>query len=360
MLDDFISVLMCPNSKEKLSVIKKDELIKILKNGVKELEGNQFLINESKSFLYRISPSGFPLLLPEEGIPIKNILEKNISMNQDNTSTTFSTFKRHKQNLEYVYNEDVQKKPYDIHDPRKKWKAQSVHKPLADGLKPGSVLDVGGGFGLFRHQTKDRFHLNVDISEIRLNLDPGSNKVNGRSEKIPVLDDSFDNVVSSRSMEHCQDVPTTMSELVRCLKPEGRLVVACWREDWPECQKGSVWAVTNFIYFLRKVVAFAKTNPDLLIDRFFYKLKIKKTKSFKHVKNLWGREGHSEYYSRRFNRDAFQKMLEKAGVRIIKKGYCGKDFPGPIEPPAFIVDRFYDEMKYGIFFFFVCEKPKNL
>jgi len=357
MLDDFLSVLMCPNSKEKLSVIRKDELTKIFKNGVSELDGNQFLINESKSFLYRISPNGYPILLPDEGVPIKTILEKNISVDQDNKSFTFSTFKTHKQNLEYVYKKEIQEiDHYGADHDRLKWKAQSVHQPLADGLKPGNVLDVGGGVGFFRKLTNGRFHLNVDVSETYLNLDPTSNKVNGRSEQIPILDESFDNVVSSRSMEHVQSVPTTMSELVRCLKPKGRLVVACWREDWPECQKGSVWMITNFLYFLQKVGVMAKTNPDLLVDRFFYKLKIKKTKSFKRVKNIWGDEGLGKVYKRRFNRDVFQKMLEKAGVKIIKKGYCGKDFPGP-EPPRFIVDRFYNEMKYGLFFFFVCEKP---
>jgi len=324
---------MCPITKEKLTVIEKN--------------GNKFLINKSKTLMYKFH-NDIPILLPEECISVNRHITPD-----------YSTFKKHKQNLEYVYKIDKKKTKFlGVGHNKLNWMSRAVHKPLAVGLKDGNVLDIGGGLGLFRNLTNGRFHLNVDVSETYLSLDPSSNKVNGRSEQIPILNETFDNVVSARSMEHCQDVPKTMSELVRCLKPNGRLVVACWREDWLQSQKYSIWAITNFLYFLRTVIAFAKTNPDLLVDRFLYKLKIKKTKSSKHVKNIWGREGHDNYYSRSFNRDVFQKMLEKAGVKIIKKGYCGIDFPY-ISPPRFIVDRFYDESKYGHFFFFVCKKQNS-
>jgi len=352
MIKDFISILRCPNTYEKLSLISKTDLYKIYDNA--EKLGDQFLINESKSFFYRISED-IPILLPEEGIKISTNFKNNI--NENSPSSTLSTYLTHKKNLEYLYKKDTQNnKVMGLNYDKLKWKSAAVHKPLSDGLNSGSVLDVGGGLGLFRNAINNRLHLNVDVSEILLKLDPSSYKINGRSERIPVLDESFDNVVSSRSMEHCQDLPKTMSELVRCLKPGGRLVVACWREDWPACQKNSIWVISNLIYFLEKAFAMAKTNPSLLLNRLLFKLRLTKHKNTKRVKNIWGDEGYNQIYSRRFNRDVFQKMLEKTGVQIIKKGYCGKDFPGPIEPPRFIVDKFFDQMKYGVFFFFVCEK----
>jgi len=356
---EFLPLLRCPNSKEKLGIVKKNELLEIFKGRIKNLPaGNEFLINESASYLYRIASSGYPLLLPEEVISLEILPESITTAASTNTvPNSFKTLEKHKQNLEIVYTKEVRADKIFHNTPEKlKWKSGNVHKVLADGLKPGSVLDVGGGWGPFRRFTNGRFHLIVDVSEIMLNTDPSPYKLNGRSEYIPVMDESFDNVVSSRSMEHCQDPTTTMKELVRCLKPEGRLVVAGWREDWPACLKGTIWGITNFLYFIKKVFAMAKHNPDLLLDRALYKLKIKKTKSSKYVKNLWGKEEHNQIYKRRFNRDAFQKMLENAGVEIIKKGYCGKDFPG-FEPPEFIVDKFFDSSKYGSFFYFICRKP---
>jgi len=355
-LFEFLPLLRCPISKERLGIVTRDELLKIFQGRLKIIQtGDEFLINESTSYLYRIVPSGFPILLPEEAIGLE-VLTEGIPTTAG-TNITFKTLEKHKRNLETIYKKEVQPNKIMGFTPEKvKWKSVSVHKALADNLKPGSVLDVGGGWGLFRRFTNGRFHLIVDVSEIMLKVDSSPYKLNGRSEYIPVMDESFDNVVSSRSIAHCQDVKATMKELVRCLKPEGRLVVACWREDWPACQKGTIWGITNFVYFIQKAFAMAKHNPDLLLDRALYKLKIKKTKSFKYVKNLWGKEESNQIYKRRFNRDAYQKMLENAGVEIIKKGYCGKDFPG-FEPPEFIVDKFFDSSKYGSFFYFICRKP---
>jgi len=358
---ELLAVLMCPNSREKLSLIKREELIEIFKDRIKEFpEGYEFLINESKSIFYRISETGLPILVPEEAFSAESIPE-SISAGEKNSKAkiSFETLKKHKGNLKPVYKKlDGENTPYTELPEKIKWKSRDVHKPLADNLNPGSVLDVGGGMGLFRYFTKGRFHLNVDVTESRLNQNPAPYNVNGRSECIPVRDNIFDNVISSRSMEHCQDPTTSMKELVRCLKPGGKLCVTCWREDWPACQKNTVWAITNFYYFLYKVFKMAKHNPDLLLDRALYKLKLKKTKSYKYVKNIWGDEDLNKIFSRRYNRDAFQKMLENAGVEVIKKGYSGKDFPG-FEPPQFLVDKFFDPSKYGSFFYFICRKPTS-
>jgi len=43
----------------------------------------------------------------------------------------------------------------------------------------------------------------------------------------------------------------------------------------------------------------------------------------------------------------------------ISQGYCGKEFPGPLIPPMFLIDKFFNPMKYGLFFFFICEKPSQ-
>ena len=355
MLGDFIEVLMCPNTKEKLSLISRKELLEMKKNRMFGLpEGEQFLISESKSFLYRFSSYGFPILLPEEAIPVEIILETIPGALNNSQTISFKTLKKHKENLEILYRKDnYVKSPAGRTPERSTYEASAVHKPISENLKLGSVLDVGCGIGFFRRFTRGRFHLMVDVSETNLSNNFAPHKVNGRSESIPVRDETFDNVISLRSLEHCQHVQTSIAELTRCVKPGGRVLVACWREDWPACLKGSPWVYTNIVYFFKKARRLAKNNPKLFVDRALYKLKLKKTKSAEQVV-FWDKDT-KKIFSRRFNRDAFQKMLEKAGLKVLKKGYCGNQTPG-LDLPKFITDRYFDSEKYGLFFYFVCEK----
>ncbi len=346
---------MCPNTKEKLSLISRTNLLEMWKNRMMELpEGDQFLINESKSFLYRFSSYGFPVLLPEESIPME-ITGSSIPVAlSDSQIITFETLKKHKENLEVLYRKDnYVKSPAGRTPERSAYESTAVHKVAAENLKPGSVLDVGCGIGFFRRFTQGRFHLMLDVSEVNLSYNFVPHKVNGRSECIPIHDETFDNVVSLRSLEHSQDVQTSMAELARCLKPDGVLTVACWREDWPACLKGSPWIYTNIAYFFEKAFRLAKNNPKLFVDRALYKLKLKKTKITERAV-FWDKDT-AKIYSRRFNRDAFQKMLEKVGLKVLKKGYCGVETPG-INLPKFITDRYFDSEKYGLFFYFVCKK----
>ena len=355
VLEDFIEILMCPNSKEKLSLLSRNELLQLWKNRTIELpEGKHFLINESKSFLYRFSPYGFPVLLPEEAIPMGIKAEDIPVALSDSQKISFETLKKHKENLETVYRkENYLKAPAGRTPERLAYEGSAVHKPVAENLKPWSVLDGGCGLGLFRHFTRGMFHLMLDVSEKNLSYNFAPHKVLGRTECIPIRDETFDNVVSLRSLEHCQHVQTSMAELTRCLKPGGRFLVACWREDWPACLRGSPWVYTNIVYFFIKAFILAKKNPKLFVDRALYKLKLKKTKSLEEVV-LWDKDT-KKIFSRRFNRDAFQKMLEKVGLKVLKKRYCGVETPG-INLPKFITDRYFDSEKYGHFFYFVCEK----
>jgi len=357
MFEDFLKVLICPNTKEKLSIISRKELTEISRKENVELpKGEYFLINESGSFLYPISKYGFPILLPEQGIALK-IFENSIpALSKNNTSISFDTLKNHQKNLENVYRKDDYITRCAGHSmAQTNYQSVSLHKPMSEYLKPGSVLDGGCGVGFFRRFTRGRFHLMVDVSEVNLSYNFHPYKVIGRTESLPVSDNSFDNVVSFRSLEHCQDVQTSISELARCLKPGGRFLVGTWRHDWPSCLKGTPWAITNFLYFLEKAFLLAKRNPSLFFDRFFFKLKLKKTKKDE-LAIFWDKD-NKKNFTRRFKQNEFQTLLENVGLKILKKGYSGKEFPGPLPPPKFITDRYFDSSKYGLFLFFVCEKP---
>jgi uncharacterized protein YbaR (Trm112 family) len=266
VLEDFIEILMCPNSKEKLSLLSRNELLKMWKNRTIQLpEGEHFLINESKSFLYRFSPYGFPVLLPEEAIPMKIIAEDIPVALSDSQIISFETLKKHKKNLETVYGkQNYLKDPAGRTPERLAYEGSAVHKPVAENLKPGSVLDGGCGIGLFRHFTRGMFHLMLDVSDKNLSYNFAPHKALGRTESIPIRDETFDNVVSLRSLEHCQHVQTSMAELTRCLKPGGRFLVACWREDWPACLRGSPWVYTNIVYFFIKAFTLAKKKSQTI------------------------------------------------------------------------------------------------
>ncbi len=353
MDESILSVIMCPITKERLFLCDKDQLlIDILKNKQANIpEGKKYLANESKTCLYTFSSNGYPVLLPEEAIILSNKIESKDS---------FSAFKHHKHDLESVYKKtDWAKNPFGAPEKWYVYWRTAVAKPLVENLIPGSVLDAGGGFGFFRRFTKGHFHLNIDVSEQMLNADVSENKCLGRTESLPILDNSFDNALSVGSIEHCQDVETTLSELTRVLKPKGRLSLACYSDDWPEILKGTPWAITNYIYRSQTYYRMFRQNPILFFEKALDKLNIRKMKEEKAFKPLWGGEAQTKINVRRFNSSALEEMLIKTGLKILKKGRCGKNFPGPISPPKKIIDRYFDSMKYGQYLFFVCEKPPS-
>lgn len=348
---------MCPITKESLSIVNRPELLGFFKDKNFSIpDGEKFLINQSQSFLYKFIKNNYPDILPENAIPLEIIPQQKIPIAFTSNTISFDTLKKHKEHLEEVYKIVDTQHNFGRSPKRKKFENISVHTPLANNLVEGSLLDGGGGIGKFREFTKGRLHVNVDVSEERLDRDPSSYKVLGRTEKISIKDESFDNIISARSMEHCQDVQTTMFELVRCLKPGGRFCVCCWRYDWPKCLSRTLWGYTNFFYILQKIWIMAKRDPALLLDRILYKMKLKKHKKDKSFGSLW-RPTSRKIFARRFNPDEFKPMLEKTGLKILKQGYCGREFPGPVSPPMFLIERFFDPMKYGLFFFFICEKP---
>ena len=345
MNKDILSVIMCPRTKESLSICDDNEVDKILRNT--EHKEKAYLINESKTFLYKVSHHGFPILLPEEAIDISNIADQN----------DLSDFKVHRQDLENVYKKiDFDKNPFaDSSESFLYWRT-AITKPLVDNLIPGDILDAGGGFGFFRRFSKGRFHLNIDVSENMLSYDPSDEKILGRSEKMPIQNNSFDNVLSVGSIEHCEDVRETLSELIRCLKPGGRLLVACYSDDWPAILKNTVWGLTYYNYLLETYREMFKQNPSLLIQYAFYKLKIRKKKPDESFKPLWGGEEAGKINVRTFNMNYLEKLFTELDVKVLKKGRCGKNFPGQIPPPRSIIERCFDPMKYGQYLFFVCSK----
>jgi SAM-dependent methyltransferase len=121
--------------------------------------------------------------------------------------------------------------------------------PVVDGvitraeLKPGeTILDLGTGTGAVAIQAgrpvgPDSAVTGVDISPDMLRLAErraaraGLNNIQfreGRAETIPAEDSSFDVVLASLSLMYVIDRVAAAKEIVRVLRPGGRLVAAVW------------------------------------------------------------------------------------------------------------------------------------
>jgi 2-polyprenyl-3-methyl-5-hydroxy-6-metoxy-1,4-benzoquinol methylase len=128
-------------------------------------------------------------------------------------------------------------------------------KMAIDGLNPGRLLDIGCGVGDFLCQVKQN---NWDImgiepsdgaksiAETRLGfrpLDPAA------SSTLP--DASFDVITLWHVLEHIDDLQFQTSEIVRLLKPNGRLIIALPNFQSFDCQyykeKWAAWDVPRHL-----------------------------------------------------------------------------------------------------------------
>ncbi|MBS7813868.1 malonyl-ACP O-methyltransferase BioC [Wohlfahrtiimonas chitiniclastica] len=121
--------------------------------------------------------------------------------------------------------------------------AATVQKTVADALMAqltaqvpldqACVLDAGCGTGYISHALKNRGAAHVtalDLSDAMLTQAmlkaSAHDYVQGDIESLPLPSDAFDAVISSLAVQWCHDLPRALSELVRVLKPGGRLYVA--------------------------------------------------------------------------------------------------------------------------------------
>jgi ubiquinone/menaquinone biosynthesis C-methylase UbiE len=116
-----------------------------------------------------------------------------------------------------------------------------VHEAL--GAQPGErVLDAGCGPGFYVAETLERVGpegsvAGVDASEAMLTV--AARRCEGRGNvsfhegdvtALPVPDTDFDRALSVQVLEYVTDVPAALGELLRVLRPGGRLLV--WDVDW--------------------------------------------------------------------------------------------------------------------------------
>jgi SAM-dependent methyltransferase len=118
-------------------------------------------------------------------------------------------------------------------------------KQAAGDRLQGSVLVDGSGVGMYlsRLVPISGFAVGFDIDPPRVQDSRvyTPNVFCAAGEQIPLPESSFDLVLSHEVLEHVQDDHKAISEMVRVLKPGGRIVLFCPNRGYPFETHGHYW-----------------------------------------------------------------------------------------------------------------------
>lgn len=113
-------------------------------------------------------------------------------------------------------------------------------------LEGARVLVAGCGVGIYASRIIQRFTKQVDafdIEPLRVTVARKSipNAVVSAGEDIPFRDNAFDTVLSHEVIEHVHDDRRSVAEMLRVLKPGGRLLLFCPNRWYPFETHGHYW-----------------------------------------------------------------------------------------------------------------------
>jgi SAM-dependent methyltransferase len=119
-----------------------------------------------------------------------------------------------------------------------------IRTAAGDCLIDGYVLDVGCGVGMYlqalRAYTLFTFGVEIEGEHVREAAAYG-HVVQGVGEQLPFADNCFDMVLSHEVIEHVADDRSCVADMVRVLKPGGRLVLFCPNRLYPFETHGYYW-----------------------------------------------------------------------------------------------------------------------
>jgi len=267
-------------------------------------------------------------------------------MSQDQQN---KTLKAHRGALEELYSKfNFSRDPWGYSKDYLDWNRDKIHRPVYENLQPGNVLDAGGGYGYGRRYTDGRMHLSVDISLNILKHDSGAPKVIGAIEELPIKTGVFDNVVSVGVLRHCFNPERFVAEIHRVLTPEGRLVIATPAADWPAVLKGTFWDLFKIFYAIS--VFFEKKG-----GRSNNGAPGNGSDADKSAEN--GNEEKGVVCDRLYLMEELISMVETR-FKVVKSGRCGVNILSSkrINPPRFLVDRYFNQQRLGRFIYVVAQK----
>jgi SAM-dependent methyltransferase len=112
----------------------------------------------------------------------------------------------------------------------------------------GQVLENGCGVGTYIERLAPRggtvFGLEYELSRAKKAHEQHEHILGAAGEHLPFPDNSFDLVLSNEVIEHVLDDRAAIQEIVRTLKPGGRLALFCPNRGYPFETHGIYWRGT--------------------------------------------------------------------------------------------------------------------
>lgn len=135
-------------------------------------------------------------------------------------------------------------------EPSYVWRAGQVRRlemiqsAMPSDHKP-AVLVNGCGVGSYLQRLVDFSNpvvgLDIDFERTQDSRKKAPLVVNAAGEYLPFANNQYEIILSNEVLEHVQDDQLAIQEMVRCLKPGGRLVLFCPNRGYPFETHGMFW-----------------------------------------------------------------------------------------------------------------------
>ena len=146
---------------------------------------------------------------------------------------------------------DTPERAAQLGEPSYVWRAGQERRlrlilQAAEGRAAGRVLENGCGVGMYVEHLRRRgggqvIGLEYDFPRARQARQRNPAIVNAAGEALPFPADTFDLILSHEVLEHVADDALAVREMVRALKPGGRLVIFCPNRGYPFETHGIYW-----------------------------------------------------------------------------------------------------------------------
>lgn len=113
-------------------------------------------------------------------------------------------------------------------------------------LENARVLEAGCGIGMYASQIRRRYTpfveaFDIEFERVKQAVEDTPHALISAAEYLPYRSDTFDTIISNEVIEHVADDRMAAREMVRILKPGGRIVMFAPNRWYPVEQHGHYW-----------------------------------------------------------------------------------------------------------------------